>query len=162
MYLRCLVQDSPKTWKTWLSLAELWYNSSFHSALGYSPFKALYGYEPNLGSNPLPSEIHHKQSLTSSLTRRLIWHCSSNVWNRLKTEWNCRQTRKGLIDSFKWVIRFYSSYNPILSPQWPVGHFPSLLTSFFGPYKIIDIIGAVAYKLELPALSEIHPIFHIS
>lgn len=47
---KCSVQDSPKDWKSWLPLAELWYNSSFHSSLGCSPFKALYGYEPNLGA----------------------------------------------------------------------------------------------------------------
>jgi len=52
MFLRCLVQDSPKAWKSWLSLAELWYNSSYHSSLGCSPFKALYGYEPNVGAVP--------------------------------------------------------------------------------------------------------------
>ena len=51
MYLRCAVQDSPKTWKSWLPLAELWYNSSFHSSLGCSPFKALYGYDPDLGGS---------------------------------------------------------------------------------------------------------------
>lgn len=38
MYLRCAVHDSPTTWKTWLSLAELWYNSSLHTAIGCSPF----------------------------------------------------------------------------------------------------------------------------
>lgn len=48
MYLRCAVQDSPKTWKSWLSLAEIWYNSSFHPSLNCSPFKALFGYEPRL------------------------------------------------------------------------------------------------------------------
>ena len=52
MFLRCSVQDSPKAWKSWLSLAELWYNSSYHSSLGCSPFKALYGYEPNVGAVP--------------------------------------------------------------------------------------------------------------
>jgi transposase InsO family protein len=49
MYLRCAAHNSPKSWKSWLSLAELWY-SSLHSALGCSPFKALYGYEPNIGA----------------------------------------------------------------------------------------------------------------
>lgn len=58
MYLRCSVQDAPKTWKDWLSLAELWYNSTFHTTLGCSPFKALYGYEPNIGAAPsVPPEI---------------------------------------------------------------------------------------------------------
>lgn len=52
MFLRCAVQDAPTTWKSWLSLAELWYNSTYHSSIGCSPFKALYGYEPNVGATP--------------------------------------------------------------------------------------------------------------
>lgn len=43
---RCAVQDAPETWKSWLSLAELWY----HTSLGCSPFKALYGVEANVGA----------------------------------------------------------------------------------------------------------------
>lgn len=39
MYLRCVVHDSPKKWKNWLTPAELWYNSCFHTSLGCSPFK---------------------------------------------------------------------------------------------------------------------------
>ena len=37
-----------------------------------------------------------------------------------------------------------------------------LSPKYFGPYKIIDKIGAVACKLELPSTSAIHPIFHVS
>jgi len=46
-YLRCLVQSCPSKWATWLPLAEFWYNTSFHSALGKTPFEVLYGHPPS-------------------------------------------------------------------------------------------------------------------
>jgi hypothetical protein len=51
-YLCCAVQDNPKRWHHWIPMAEFWYNSSYHTALGCSPFKALYKREPNLVRYP--------------------------------------------------------------------------------------------------------------
>jgi hypothetical protein len=45
-FLRCSVHACPKQWSKWLPLAKLWYNTNFHSAMGHSPFEALYGYAP--------------------------------------------------------------------------------------------------------------------
>ena len=37
-----------------------------------------------------------------------------------------------------------------------------LSVKFFCPYKIIERIGSVAYKLELPETSSINLVFHVS
>jgi hypothetical protein len=45
-YLRCFVNACPQKWAHWIYLAEFWHNTSWHSALGFSPFEVLYGYKP--------------------------------------------------------------------------------------------------------------------
>ena len=69
MYLHCAMYDSPKKWHSWLALAELWYNSFFHSALHCSPFMALYGYEPKIGALP-SSPDQASPSVTELATER--------------------------------------------------------------------------------------------
>ncbi|KAK4388623.1 Retrovirus-related Pol polyprotein from transposon [Sesamum angolense] len=46
-YLRCMCHQKPKKWAQWLTLAEFWFNTNFHTGLKTTPFQALYGYPPH-------------------------------------------------------------------------------------------------------------------
>ena len=33
---------------------------------------------------------------------------------------------------------------------------------YYGPYKVLQKIGSMSYKLEIPASSQVHPFFYVS
>lgn len=155
-------QDAPKNWKAWLSLAEIWYNSSYHTSLGCSPFKALYGYEPNIGVVPVIPDTTtpdvakivenrelHVQALKDHLAR---------AQNRMKlmADRKCQDFEFSVGDLVLLKLQPYTQSSVANRP------YPKLASKYFGPYKVLERIGSVAYKLELPEGSLIHPVFHIS
>ena len=57
LYLRCFFHDNPKLWVAFLPWVDFWYNSSFQTSLGMTPFKVIYGRDLPLILNPyLPTE----------------------------------------------------------------------------------------------------------
>lgn len=73
-YLRCYVHACPEKWSQWLPSAELWYNTCHHSAIGRSPFEALYGYSliPHVC---WPLILHRHPTLKS-----LLGHLTDSGW----------------------------------------------------------------------------------
>ena len=42
-YLRCFTFEQQHQWEKWLSLAEWWYNTSYHTTSKMTPYEAVYG-----------------------------------------------------------------------------------------------------------------------
>jgi hypothetical protein len=162
MYLRCAVHDSLMSWKSWLSLAEIWYNSSLHSALGCSPFKAMYGYDATLGAAPVmtpdtpPSVAEiianrelHLDSLEENLAR---------AHNRMKLFADKKRQDYNFSVGDQVLLKL-QSYTQSTVASKP---YPKLAYKFYGPYTILKKVSTAAYRLQLPKHAEIHPVFHIS
>jgi len=80
-YLRCFVHSCPRQWLKWLPLAEYWYNTSSHSALGKSPFEVLFGRSPRhfgiteLAASPVPdvaSMLAERTTMLASVRQHLL------------------------------------------------------------------------------------------
>lgn len=161
IYLRCVVGEEPKSWKAWLAQAELWYNTSFHTALGCSPFYALYGHQPNLGT--LSAEQQSSSSVSETVEhlqtqRELLKEHLARALNRMKLMADKKRSDKEFMvgDMVLLKLQPYAQSSVVNRP------YPKLAFKYFGPYKMLARVGKAAYRLELPETSRIHPVFHVS
>ncbi|KAG8646053.1 hypothetical protein MANES_10G117250v8, partial [Manihot esculenta] len=139
----------PTAWAEWISLAEWWYNSFYHSAIKTTSFKTLYGYYPPL----VPVIFPHKQQLDEILNSNL-----EVARNRIKQQADRKRSEREFHVG-DWVYLKLQSYRQTsLALQKTL----KLAAKFYGPFKVLERIESVAYKLDLPPASAIHPVFHVS
>uniref|UniRef100_A0A0A8ZED4 Integrase catalytic domain-containing protein n=1 Tax=Arundo donax TaxID=35708 RepID=A0A0A8ZED4_ARUDO len=162
MYLRCAVQHSPKKWKSWLALAEFWYNTTFHTSLRCSPFKALYGHDPNFGAlsdittatpQLVTDLVAEREAQSLALKEQL-----AKAQNRMKVQADRHRTNREFHvgDQVLLKLQPYAQVSVVNRP------FPKLAYKYFGPYRVLKRIGIAAYQLDLPSDSLVHPVFHVS
>ncbi|KAJ3701854.1 hypothetical protein LUZ61_005559 [Rhynchospora tenuis] len=161
-YLRSMVFQQQKRWVKWVPLAEYWYNTNFHSSLHTTPFKALYGYDPPvlaLGSAPKSSiesvneVLRERQQMLVNLKLHLV-----RAQDRMKKFADSKRSER-TFSKGDWV---YLKLQPYRQISVSGTQNSKLNPRFYGPYEIIDKVGQVAYKLNLPANSSIHPVIHVS
>ncbi|KAK4397317.1 Transposon Ty3-I Gag-Pol polyprotein [Sesamum angolense] len=161
-YLRYFVSEEPTRWTQFLLLAEFWYNTSFHSAIGMSPFEALYGRKPpslagyspsNSKFESLDSTFSTRQTILQLLKSNLrkAQHPMAHQFNSKRLDWEFHEGGLGFPQASsvpKLLVQRHSSQK--------------LFPRYFGPFRILRRIETVAYELELPPAARIHPVFHVS
>jgi hypothetical protein len=162
-YLLFFSSDKQTQWVKWLPLAEWGYNISFHISSKMSPFLALYGYHPPSIKSPLKGNtkvqeveenIGNQKEVLKLLKDNLVM-----AQNRMKQKVD-QHRREREFEVGNWVFLRLQPYKKMSLKQQKKDN--KLAPKYYGPYKVLQRIGSMAYKLELPPSSCVHPVFHVS
>ena len=81
------------------------------------------------------------------------------VHNRMKQHADQHRSDRSF-DVGDWVFLQLRPYKQMSLKQAKKDN--KLSPKYYGPYNVLQKIGTMAYKLELPVASRVHPVFHVS
>jgi len=124
---------------------------------------ALYGYHPPSiisylrENSKIQAVEHHIKNQQQVL--KLLKDNLTLAHNRMKQEEDQHRCERSF-DVGEWVFLRLQPYKQMSLKQAQKDN--KLSKKYYGLYKVFQKIGTMAYKLELPAASRVHPVFHVS
>lgn len=161
-YLRCFAGRKPTSWVHWLAWAEFWYNSSYHSTIRTTPLCAVYGREPTkvLRYGDVPT--------TNAQLEELLKDCDSLLTELRENMELAQEEMQKSANKHRREVEYtvgdwvYLKLRPYRQTTVAGKRNEKLAQRYFGPYQVLERKGKVAYKLQLPLYSQVHPVFHVS
>ncbi|GKA54588.1 retrotransposable element Tf2 [Tanacetum coccineum] len=146
----------------WLSLAEYWYNTNFHSFTHITPFEAVYGqppptYVPYESGDSLVEYVDRSLQAREHTIQQLKFYLQ-RAQDRMRNLVN----KHGTDRQFEVGVWVYVKLQPHRQVTLRKNTYNKLSSKYYGPFQAAKKVGQVAYQLALPATSQIHNVFHVS
>ena len=161
-YLRAFVHSRPATCRRYLMWAKWSYNTSIHLGMQMTPYEVTFGKPPPSipqyisGSSSVDAVdefLSNRKEMFASLRKKLL---------------KAQDTMKHFVDHNRRDVEFkvddwvFVKLRPRRQVSVTGDSHPKLTKRFFGPFQITQRVGPVAYQLQLPPHSRMHPVFHCS
>ena len=157
--LRACVLDFGDSWEDHLPLVEFSYNNSFQASIGMAPYEALYGRPCRSPSCWLeagealpigPTMVQQTSEQIELIRQRL-----QTAQSRMKSFYDRKRTEL----EFQIGDSVYLKVSPMRGVM-RFGRKGKLSPRYVGPFPVIDRIGKLAYRLQLPeSMAGIHDVF---
>src|SRR3954464_2441430 len=161
--LRAFTSYRQDNWDLHLTAAEFACNNAPNTSTGMSPFKINSGQDllnPYNSITKIPDHIPATHDFIKRISNATKVAHDALVIAKANQEKNANKSRRDVQFEVNDQVLLSSAHINLASqakrPSKKLQH------RFIGPYRIIQKISAVAYKLELPSTLKIHPVFHVS
>ena len=158
--LRHYVSPAQDDWDEHVDMAEFAINNSYQGSIRTTPFEMVYG---KLAKTPITMDVRLRgmnpasDNLVERVRKNLqdARQCLENAQQRMCEQADKKRRRVDFKEGDMVLLR---SKNIALKG---VGT-PKLMPRWLGPFKIVELVGKVAARLELPSTAKIHDVFHVS
>jgi transposase InsO family protein len=161
--LRAFTGYRQDDWDLHLTAAEFACNNAPNASTGMSPFKINTGQElqnPYSSITKIPDHIPATHDFIEQISNATKIAHDALVLAKANQEKNANKSRRDVQFEVNNEVLLSSAHIHLASqatrPSKKLQH------RFIGPYRVIQKISPVAYKLELPDTLKIHPVFHVS
>ena len=161
-YIRRYCNGNSDDWDKLLPLAEFAYNNSVSATTSFTPFYLNYGLDPRKDLNELYKESPNETAKEFAnrmniLLKQAKDEISKSVDNMEKYYNLNRKNAEFKVGDLVLLstknIKYRNQKNKIISKKFK--------PKYIGPFKILEKISTLAYKLDLPNELKIHPVFNI-
>ena len=157
-YLRAYISSTHKDWDEHLANAQFAMNNSYQASIGCSPFLLNFGFHPRT-----PTTLHILKDSTVPEASEFV----SRIQDCLDKAKRCLQSAQDRMkvqyDKNKQDVSFNPGDEVLLSSKnLKLAGCAKYIPRYVGPFKVLQCVGKLACKLQLPEGWKIHDVFHVS